>query len=271
MSAHAGTPAAGRKGPITRAMEGIGDFGLFSVRAVGALAGVWHYTSEILRQTGILIVGSTLAALSLPFIIGGECSLYGDYFLRSAGAQDYLGLVTSYCAGRGVVPLFFGYIFAAKVGCGLVAEIGSMRISEELDAFESVGVDPMRFVVATRIAGVALFVVAIFPLASLATSIGAELTALHQLQTVSKGGFLAAHWNLQGVGDLAFTFTTLGMIALSNTLVACYYGYRVRGGPVEVGTATSRSMVVNLVLIHVIYATMIAIWYGINPYLPIGG
>ena len=146
-----------------------------------------------------------------------------------------------------------------------------MRISEEIDAFESVGVDPMSFVVATRIAGVALFVIAIFPLASLATSLGAELTALHQLRTVSKGGFLAAHWGLQGVGDLAFTFTSLMVIAMSNTLVACYYGYRVSGGPVEVGTATSRSMVVNLVLIHVVYAAMIAGWYGINPTLPIGG
>jgi phospholipid/cholesterol/gamma-HCH transport system permease protein len=225
----------------------------------------------MMRQSALLVSGSAVIICLMQFVIGGECALFGNYLLRGFGASAAIGSFTEICDIRELFPYMFGYIFAAKVGCGLVAEIGSMRISEELDAFESVGVDPMRFVVATRIAGVALFVVAIFPLASLATSIGAELTALHQLQTVSKGGFLAAHWNLQGVGDLAFTFTTLSMIALSNTLVACYYGYRVRGGPVEVGTATSRSMVVNLVLIHVIYATMIAVWYGINPYLPIGG
>lgn len=257
-------------GSIARAISQLGEFGLFSARALAALPGVWRFASEVLRQAGILIAGSTLIIAALGVVIGVECGLFGIYFLRPAGASDFVGLVTGMCSGRAAPQLMFGYIFAAKVGCGLVAEIGSMRINEELDAFESAGIDSLRFVVATRIAAAFLFMPFIYVIVAAATSLGAFAFVVG-LGEVSQGGFEATHWALQSVSDYAFSFLQLFAVGTAIVLVSTYYGFHVRGGSVEVGTATSRSMVANLVLIHVITGAMTSVFFGPDQGLPIGG
>src|SRR6266481_4786641 len=97
---------------------------------------VFRFFGEALRQSGILIVGSTLVIWGLVFISGLECGVEGAYFNRSIGAPAYSGVFAAWCDLREIVPLAFGYIFAAKVGTGIVAELGSMRISDEIDAPE---------------------------------------------------------------------------------------------------------------------------------------
>ena len=252
-------------------MAAAADMATFSLRALFELRGVWRYSAEVLRQTAALIVGTTLILAALDFTVGGTCGLLGNYFLRSVGAQNYVGLFTSLCTIRESVPIMFGYVFAAKVGCGLVAEIGSMRINDELDAFEAVGLDPMRFVVGTRLAAAWLFMPLAFCIGALFVYLGTDFTVVHDIGDVSQGAFAGVHWELQSVADQLFSFIKLFTIGTAIVLVATYYGYRVRGGPADVGTATARSMIVNLVLIHVIDATWTTIFYGGNPHMPIGG
>jgi phospholipid/cholesterol/gamma-HCH transport system permease protein len=247
------------------------DMATFWLRALVQMRGVWRHFSEILRQTAALIVGTTLILAALQFTVGGTCGLLGNYFLRSVGAQNYLGLFTSLCTIREAVPIMFGYVFAAKVGCGLVAEIGSMRINEELDAFNAVGLDPMRFVVATRLAAAWLFMPLAFCISALMVYLGTEFTVVHLIGDVSQGAFESVHWGLQSTRDQLFSFIKLFTIGTTVVLVATYYGYTVRGGPAEVGTATARSMIVSLVLIHVVDASWSAIFYGGSPGMPIGG
>ena len=84
----------------------------------------------------------------LVFILGLQCGIEGAYFNRSVGAPAYAGVFAAWCDLREVIPYAFGYMMAAKVGTGIVAELGAMRISDEVDALEVMGVNPMIFLCA---------------------------------------------------------------------------------------------------------------------------
>ena len=125
-----------------------GEIGRFTgtiVRDVWTLR-VFRFFGEALRQSGILIVGSTAVIWSLVFITGlGPCGIEAAYFNQSTGTPNYAGVFAAWCNLREAVPYAFGYMMAAKVGTGIVAELGAMRISEEIDALEVMGVDSMVF------------------------------------------------------------------------------------------------------------------------------
>ena len=87
----------------------------------------------------------------LVFIVGLQCGIEGAYLLQSQGAPQYAGLFSAWCDLRELAPLVFGYMMAAKVGTGIVAELGSMRISEEIDALEVMGISGITFLCATRL------------------------------------------------------------------------------------------------------------------------
>ena len=88
----------------------------------------------------------------LVFIIGLTCGIEGAYLDRArTGAPAYAGVFSAWCDLRELVPLAFGYMMAAKVGTGIVAELGSMRISDEIDALEVMGISGMTFLCATRL------------------------------------------------------------------------------------------------------------------------
>ena len=112
---------------------------------------VFRFFGEGLRQSGILIISSTLIIWSLMFILGLECGIEGAYFLEAQGAPAYAGVFTAWCDLREIIPYAFGYMMAAKVGTGIVAELGAMRISDEIDALEVMGIDSVTFLCATRL------------------------------------------------------------------------------------------------------------------------
>ena len=113
---------------------------------------VFRFFGETLRQSGILIISSTVVIWGLVFITGlGTCGTEGAYFTQAQGAPAYAGVFTAWCNLREAVPYVFGYMMAAKVGTGIVAELGAMRISDEIDALEVMGIDSMTFLCATRL------------------------------------------------------------------------------------------------------------------------
>src|SRR5215475_15130218 len=130
-----------------------GEIAKFCGRILGHVFGlrVFRLFGEALRQAGILILSSTLVIWGLVFIIGLQCGIEGAYFNRSVGAPAYAGVFSAWCDLRELVPYAFGYMMAAKVGTGIVAELGAMRINEEIDALEVMGVKPITFLAATRL------------------------------------------------------------------------------------------------------------------------
>ena len=231
----------------------------------------FEYLAETLRQAGRIITGSALVIFGMQMVIGLSVGTEAIYILRGYGAQSYAGVFTAWATIRVTAPLMFGYILAAKVGCGLVAEIGSMRISEEVDAMEVMAIDSMRFLIATRLLGALLALPAIYVIGIACQFLTEYLVVVVQIGEVSGGAWSSVHWQYQNPPDLAYSTITAMTIAVTIVLVGLFYGYRVRGGPVEVGEATARSMVVNLVLIHLIGAVLGVIFWGFSANAPVGG
>jgi phospholipid/cholesterol/gamma-HCH transport system permease protein len=232
---------------------------------------VLRFFGEALRQAGILILSSTLVIWGLIFIIGLQCGIEGAYFNRAVGAPAYAGVFAAWCDLRELVPYAFGYMMAAKVGTGIVAELGSMRISDEIDALEVMGISSMTFLCATRLLA-AWLVLPFMYLAGVGAGFFASyLAVVQQIGEVSSGGFFLIFWMFQNPPDLLYSVIKGMAMATLIVLVGCYYGYNASGGPVGVGTATAKSMVLNIVLVHLVGMLGTQLFWGANPRAPIGG
>lgn len=265
------TPLPRAPGRIRGALEATGDLVAFAGSALRELPRSGVYMSEILRQAAILVRGSTLFILVCTSFIGFAVATVGYFFLRAAAAADLIGFFQGITNPRAAAPIMFGYVFSAKVGCGLVAELGVMRTNEEIDALESEGVNPIRYVVATRIAGALLFVPIAVGVALISCFLGGYVNAVLILQALPSDTYLSDLWGAQNLGDQIIAFGSLSSLAFAIVIVSCWFGFRAAGGPVGVGRAVAGSLVVNLVLSHVIPTLWIALFYGADAKLPIGG
>jgi phospholipid/cholesterol/gamma-HCH transport system permease protein len=232
---------------------------------------VFQFFGEALRQAGILILGSTIVIWGLVFIIGLQCGIEGAYLLRAQGAPAYAGVFSAWCDLRELVPYAFGYMMAAKVGTGIVAELGAMRISDEIDALEVMGVPPVTFLAATRLLA-AWIVLPFMYLGAVGVAYFASwIAVVEQIGDVSSGGYFLVFWMFQNPPDLLFSLIKGMAMATVIVLVGCYYGFTARGGPVGVGTATAKSMFVNIILVHLVGMLGTLLFWGANPRAPIGG
>lgn len=264
-------PLPARQGTtFTGAIREVGDLTAFAGGAVRAMPGALQYISETLRQTAIMIKGTTFLVFLLNLFFGAEIVNFLYFFIRSIGATDALGIV-GYAAPRQLVTTMFCFIFSAKVGCGMTSEIGTMRINQEIDAFESTGVDPMKYVIATRLAATLLFLPYAVAISLLALYLGQYFEAITVLHGLAPASFSQVYWGIQTSTDQIFALVTIGVIAFSTTTVSCFYGLRTRGGPAAVGDAVARSVVINLVTGIVIAATFAAGFYGSNLHTSLGG
>jgi phospholipid/cholesterol/gamma-HCH transport system permease protein len=233
---------------------------------------VFRFFGESLRQAGILIVGSTGVIWGLVFITGlGPCGIQAAYFNEAIGVPAASGLFSALCNLREAVPLVFGYMLSAKVGTGIVAELGAMRISEEIDALEVMGVDSMTFLCATRLLAAWIVLPFMYIGAIGVAYLGSYIAIVDQVGYVSSGGYLLVFWQYQNPGDYLYSLIKGMTIATAVVLVGCYYGYKASGGPVGVGQATAKSMALNLVLVNVIDAFGTQVFWGSNARSPIGG
>jgi phospholipid/cholesterol/gamma-HCH transport system permease protein len=254
-------------------LASFGEIARFAGKMVGLVYSgrVFAFFGETLRQAGILVLGSTLVIWGLAFISGLTCGIEGAYLNRSIGNPAYAGVFTAWCDLREIAPYAFGYMLSAKVGTGLVAEIGSMRISDEIDALEVMGIQPMTFLAATRL--LAAWIV--FPFMYLAAVgvmfFSSYLAVVEQIAEVSEGGYFLIFWMFQNPPDLLYSVIKGMAMATVIVCVGCYYGYTASGGPVGVGTATAKSMLVNIILVHIIGMLGTLIFWGLNPRAPIGG
>ena len=254
-------------------LAALGDMVKFAARVFGEVfrLRVFRFFGEALRQAGILILGSTLVIWGLAFILGLTCGIEGAYFNRSVGAPAYAGVFSAWCDLREVMPYAFGYMMSAKVGTGLVAEIGAMRITDEIDALEVMGISSMTFLCATRLLA-ALMVLPFMYIAAVGAGFFAcYLAVVQQIGEVSSGGFFLIFWMFQNPPDLFYSADQGhgdGDGHRPRRLLLRLHGERRPGG---VGTATAKSMVVNTVMVHLVGMLGTQIFWGANPRAPIGG
>jgi len=249
----------------------VGEIAEFSAQTVAYLPGAFRYFAQIVRQCALLVTGLTLLMLFMMMVIGGECALFITFLTRPLGATAVTGFFNVPCGIREVFPYMFGYVFAAKVGCGLVAEIGSMRISDEIDALESVGMNPFTYLLGTRLLAIWLCVPLIYMASILSGLFAGMLVGAFQFGGTSPAQFYDGYWTSQARIDNLYSLLKVFAMATAIAFVGMYYGYNARGGPAGVGSAVARSMILNLILIHVIGAVGSALLFAREPGFPQGG
>ncbi|MCK9249497.1 MAG: ABC transporter permease [Solirubrobacteraceae bacterium] len=232
---------------------------------------VLRFFGEAVRQAGVFITGSVGVIFLMVFALGLQCGIQAAYGVQAVGAPSVSGAFTALCNLREVAPYAFGYMMAAKVGTGIVAELGAMRISDEIDALEVMGFDPVNFLAATRLLGMMVVLPFVFVIAMGVAFAGSYVAVVIQIARVSPAAYLEIFWVFQTPTDLVFSLVKGMTMSGFVILVACYFGYNASGGPVGVGTATARSMAVNIVGIHAIGLLTTQLFWGGDPRSPVGG
>lgn len=263
--------SAGFVGPLKGVLQSAGEIGRFAVQSIMIAPRSFRYSAEILRQIGIIVAGSAALIWAMTFIVGTMCATEAVYTLRGYGATAYAGSFTAMCGTREMSPYMFNYILAAKVGAGWVAEIGLMRTSDEIDALETSGIDPMRYLIGVRLmaAWMALPFLIITGLAF--TNLGHFAIIVLQLGDVSQGAWELVHWTLQNPLDILFVLIKCMFMSTVVLIVALYYGYTARGGPVGVGKATANSMMFNMIAVNITSTMATMVFWGLDSRFPIGG
>ncbi|MCF6427979.1 ABC transporter permease [Prauserella oleivorans] len=254
---------------IKEAVTTGGDIARFSWQVVRALPDLRHYPTEVFHQCGVLILSSGLIIWMMQFVMGYECGLEGNYTLKQIGAPLYSGIFNAWCGIREMAPYMWGYIISAKVGCGLVAEIGSMRISDEIDAMEVMGVKSRSYLVGARVVAAWLALPFLYIVGLGIMYIGEYLTTVKMLGGVSEGGYSFIFWLYQNPADLLYSLVKVMAMGTAVVFVGCYYGYTASGGSVGVGRSTAKSMMLNMVLVHVIGVLGTQLFWGLSPNAPI--
>lgn len=256
---------------MEKAVENAADLVRFAGRSIAQIPATFRlYPSEVFQQAGVLIRGSGPVIIALIAVLAMQSAVGGHYIFDTPGLNSYAGAIYSVALMRGLVQVVFGWIVAAKIGCGIVAELGSMKISEEVDALEVMGINPIQYLASTRVAAGVIVVPFLF-----VTGLFVEFTAglvgsVYAMQTVSEGGFFTYLYLFQNFADFTIALVWAFCTGVMCIIVATYYGSTASGGPVGVGQATAKSMVVNLVLISTLAVIFAQIFYGGNANAPIG-
>ncbi len=252
---------------IGRSLEDTGNLVSFSWRTMREIPrAVRLYPSECLRQVGALLRSNLAVLLFMMVLLGALLGITGTFLFEGLGLESYVGAISSVPLLRGITEIVFGWVLAAKYGCGIVAELGAMRISDEIDAMDVMGVESRPFLASTRAAAALVTLPFVYVTGLLLFFLSSRFFYVTVLQSVSAGGHDNILWLFQGPRDLIIATTWATVTGLIVTLVSVFYGYTASGGPVGVGRATAQSMLVNLVLI-----STVAVIFAMNFYLYGGG
>ena len=209
---------------------------------------IYNTLAEVAFGSGglTLIAGTAGVIAFLAFFAGTEVGIQGYASLSQIGVAKFTAFISAYFNTREVAPLVSSIALAATVGCGYTARLGAMRISEEIDALEVMGVPSLPFLVTTRMIAAFLAVIPLYIVALCASYLSPRLiTTLVYGQ--SSGTY--DHYFLQFLPpiDMLWSFFKLIFLAVAIILIHCYYGYTASGGPAGVGMAVGRAIRTSIV------------------------
>jgi phospholipid/cholesterol/gamma-HCH transport system permease protein len=230
---------------------------------------VVRYKREVLRllaevtlgSGALAVIGGTVGVISaMAFFTGTEVGLQGYAALNQLGTSAFAGFVSAYFNTREISPLVAGIALAATVGCGFTAQLGAMRISEEVDALEVMAIPSVPFLVTTRIIAGLIAIVPLYVVGLLSSYFATRLTVT-QFFGQSTGTYDHYFNEFLPPGDVLWSFGKVVVFAIVVILIHCYYGYHASGGPAGVGVAVGRAVRTSIVAINVIDLLLsMAIW-----------
>jgi len=232
-----------------------------------------RYTRQTLAATinmawgrgAVIVDGGTISVLLiLGVVTGASLGVEALAILDILGFGSLAGIIGGIGAVRILGPIIAGIAFMAQAGTRMTAEIGAMRISEEIDAVETIGLRPIPFVVGTRLIGALTCVIPGYLLTLMGVFYTIELVAV--VFSGQPGGTYI-HYFVMFLNpiDLLYSTIKLSIYCTAVTLIHCYYGYFATGGPVGVGQASGRAVRASLVTIVVLDFTTTVLLWGIQP------
>lgn len=244
------------------------EFFAYTLRSTGVA--VTDYKEEIVRLiaqmslgTGALaLIGGTVVVVGfLTMAAGALIAVQGYNQLAGIGVEALTGFVSAYVNVRLIAPVNAGIALAATIGAGATAQMGAMRISEEIDALEVMGIRTVAYLASTRVIAGVLVVVPLYCIAVLMAFLASRFgTTL--LYGQSAGVYDHYFSTFLIPGDLLRSFAQVLVIAVVVMLIHTYYGYNAKGGPAGVGEAVGRAVRASLIaVIFVVVLTAIA-FYG---------
>ena len=261
------------KAVYAKPMSSLDDLGrqlAFYLRALAAAPrAAIRYQKEVLRilaevtlgSGSLAVIGGTVGViLSMTFFTGAQVGLSGYAALDQIGTAPFAGFVSAYFNTREIAPLVAGIALAATVGCGFTAQLGAMRISEEIDAVEVMAIPSMQYLVSTRIVGGLIAIIPLYVVGLLSSYFATRLTVI-QFYGQSAGTYDHYFNQFLPPGDVLWSFGKVLVFAVTVILIHCYYGYTASGGPAGVGVAVGRAVRTSIVAVNVIDLFLsMAIW-----------
>lgn len=242
----------------------------FYTRAIGWIPHTLvHYRKEVLRllaevtfgSGALAVIGGTIGVIvMMSGFTGVVVGMQGFAALEQLGSSVLTGFLSAYVNTRELAPIVAALALSATVGCGFTAQLGAMRISEEIDALEVMAVPSVPFLVTTRMIAGFVAVIPLYIVGLLAAYLSSRL-----ITTVVNGqsaGSYDHYFNMfLPPEDVLYSFAKVLIFAFILILIHCYYGYHASGGPAGVGVAVGRAVRTAIVTIAVLdFFLSLAIW-----------
>lgn len=245
-------------------VKGAGEALILLFRTFLSLPHIWFKRREMLEQMYVAGVKSIFVVSVVASFTGMIISLQTGLALKDFGQQDLIGQVIVVTLTREMSPFMTALILAAAVGSAMAAEIGTMSVSEEIDALEVMSIDPVKYLVLPRIVGFSLMVPVLSALATLLGVLGGSLVANTQLNvdyyryfyTISE--VLKSHAGLKDIWVGEFKAFIFGVTI---STIACYQGLIASGGAIGVGIAVRKAVVQSFLFVLVLGYFVTSIFY----------
>ncbi|NMO05272.1 ABC transporter permease [Gordonia sp. TBRC 11910] len=261
--------------------EGLGRQLGFYLSAIKAIPRAYtHYRKEIVRLlaevalgTGALaVIGGTVVIIGfLTAAAGYEVGQQGSSSLGRVGVEAMSGFISAFFNTREAIPVIAGVALTATVGAGFTAQLGAMRVSEEIDALEVMSVQSLPYLVSTRIAA---GLIAIVPLFCIALFTGYAATKFVSIFMSGQSSGTYEHYFALFLqpGDILISLVKVLVMAVSVMAVHCYYGYNASGGPAGVGVAVGKAVRTSLIIVMVVdFVVGIAFYGGVHATVRVSG
>ena len=233
---------------------------------------VFRLIAEVSLGSGALAVigGSVGVIMFMTFFTGTEVGLEGYQGLNQIGISAFAGFISAYFNTREIAPLVAGLALTATVGAGFTAQLGAMRISEEIDALEVMGIPSVPYLVTTRIIAGLVAVIPLYVVGLFASYFATKVIVVHYFH--QSGGTYDHYFHQFLVPtDVFYSFFKVIIFSVVIMLIHCYYGYFARGGPAGVGVAVGRAVRTSIVAINVIDLFLSLALWGANTTVRIAG
>jgi len=220
-------------------------------RALGNVFRSPHYVDDIFLQMDTIGVGSLPIVLLTGFFSGAVMAMQMARALAIYGAQGQIGKIVSITLVRELGPVLTALLVAGRNASGIASELGSMRVTEQIDAMRALGTDPVQKLVTPRLVATALMLPLLTIIADFIGLIGGYVLSAG-LPGITAGQYWTMAWQILEYNDLAQGLVKPFTFAIIIALVGCYYGMQTTGGTQGVGRSTTKAVVVSSVWIFVV-------------------